>query len=53
MLIHRRFEIGRGAHQLDRLHVVALDMGKNAGGSETLDLDLVRHTSPLPSKACL
>ena len=41
MLVHRRFEIGRRPHQLDRLCVVALDMGENAGGSQALDFDLV------------
>ena len=41
MLIHCRFEIGRRSDQFDRLRVVALDMGKDAGSPQAVNLDLI------------
>jgi hypothetical protein len=41
MLVHRRFEIGRRAHQLDRLCVVTLHMGQGSRRPQALDFDLV------------
>jgi len=42
MLIHRPVEVRGCPHQFERFLVITLDVGKDAGSPQTLDLNLVR-----------